>query len=194
MADVTARQSGGFTLLEMLVGLVVIGLLIVGLTQGVHFGLLAWNTEARLADGSDEFSAIDNVLRHIVEGASPGNEVDAAPFLGSADQLQCITVLPGVSSGLSQILLLVDADHRLVLRSRPYVHAIRLKPAAPLIETRLLNGVSRLQLSFWRSGSGWVNTWQSPELPTLVRFRLVFAADQAPHWPDIIAAPFLNRP
>jgi general secretion pathway protein J len=194
MADVHARRYDGFTLLEVVVGLVVIGLLIVGLMQGLHFGLLAWNTEARLTDGSDKFSTVDNILRHIVEAASPGDEVDAAPFFGSSGQLECITALPGTGPGLSQVLLQVDADHRLVLRSRSYVHAIRLKPAPPLTETRLLNGVSRLELSFWQSGSGWVRIWQSPDLPTLVRFRLVFAADQDPHWPDIIAAPLLNRP
>ena len=194
MADVQARPSGGFTLLEVLVALVVIGLLIVGLTQGIHFGLLAWNTEARVTDRREGFSAVDNLLRHIVETANPGDESDAAPFLGSPAQLECITALPGAGPGLSQVLLQVDRDHRLVLRWRPYVHAIRLKPAVPLTETRLLNGVSRLELAFWQSGSGWVSTWQSPDLPTLVRFRLVFAAGQERHWPDIIAAPLLNRP
>ena len=35
------RQSG-FTLLELLVALVVLGLLVVGLTQGVRAGLTMW--------------------------------------------------------------------------------------------------------------------------------------------------------
>jgi general secretion pathway protein J len=194
MADVNSSRSGGFTLLEVLVALVVMGLLIVGLTQGIHFGLLARNTEARVTDRSDQFSTVDNVLRHIVEAANPGDESDAAPFLGSSAQLECITALPGTGPGLSQVLLQVDSGHRLVLRWRPYVHAIRLKPPEPLTETSLLSGVSRLELSFWQSGSGWVSTWQSPDLPTLVRFRLVFAAGYERHWPDIIAAPLLDRP
>ena len=193
MVDVHARPSGGFTLLEVLVALVVIGLVVVGLTQGIHFGLLAWNTEARVTDRSNGFSAVDTLLRHIVETADPGDAADAAPFLGSPAQVECITVLPGAGPGLSQVLLQVDADHRLVIRWRPYVHGIRLKPPVPLTETRVISGVSRLELSFWRSGGGWVNTWQSPDLPTLVRFRLVFAAGQERHWPDIIAAPLLSR-
>ncbi len=194
MAGVHAKPSGGFTLLEVLVAFVVMGLVVVGLTQGIHFGLLAWNTEARITDRRDGFSEVDNLLRKIIETANPGDASDAAPFLGGANQLECITALPGRGPGLSQVLLQVDGDHRLVLRWRPYVHAIRLKPPGSFTDTGLLRGVSRLELSFWQSGSGWVSTWRSSELPTLVRFRLVFVAGHERHWPDIIAAPLLNRP
>ncbi len=186
------RHADGFTLLEILVGLAVISLLIVSLVQGVHFGLLAWNVEARLADKNDGFSTVDDVLRRIVEGANPGYEGVPAPFVGRANQLQCITTLPGTGRGASLVMLEVDNSHRLLLRWRPYVHAILLKSAPPVNETELLSGVSRIELSFWRSESGWVRTWQSPELPSLVRFRLVFAAGEDRHWPDIIAAPLLD--
>lgn len=193
MAEAREWRSDGFTLLELLVALVVIGLLVVSLAQGIHFGLLAWDVEARLTRRNDGFSAVDNVLRRIVEGATPGNEGDSAPFVGGSDALQCITALPGGGSGLSQVTLLVGAGHRLVLRSRHYMRAIRLKSAPPIAETELLRGISRIELSYWRSDSGWVSTWRSPDLPSLVRFRLVFASGDERHWPDIVAAPLLDR-
>lgn len=193
MAEARERHSDGFTLLEVLVALVVIGLLAVSLVQGIHFGLLAWDVEARLTGKNDGFSAVDNVLRRVVEGANPGNEGDPAPFIGGSNELQCITALPGAGSGLSQVTLLVGVGHRLMLRSRHYVRAIRLKSAPPIAETELLSGVSRIELSYWASDSGWVSTWRSPDLPTLVRFRLVFASGEDRHWPDIIAAPLLDR-
>jgi general secretion pathway protein J len=193
MAEPGKRHPDGFTLLEVLVALVVIGLLIVSLVQGIHFGLLAWDVEARLTGRNDGFSAVDNALRHIVERADPGEEGDAAPFIGSPSELQCITALPGAGSGSNQVTLVVDAGHRLVLRWRPYVRAIRLKSAPPVTETKLLSGISRIELSYWQSGSGWVSTWRSADLPGLVRFRLVFATGEDRHWPDIIAAPMLDR-
>lgn len=193
MAEARERHPDGFTLLEVLVALVVIGLLIGSLAQGMHFGLLAWDVEARLTRRNDGFSAVDNVLRRIVEGARPGTEGDPAPFVGGSDELQCITALPGGGSGLSQATLLVGAGHRLVLRSRRYVRAIRLKSAPPIAETELVRGISRIELSYWGADSRWVSTWRSPDLPILVRFRLVFASGEDRHWPDIIAAPLLDR-
>ena len=48
------KRPNGFTLLEILVALTVLGFLLAGLAQGVHFGLLAWGTEVRLAGGNDD--------------------------------------------------------------------------------------------------------------------------------------------
>lgn len=192
MARSRERHAGGFTLLEVLVAVAVISLLIVSLVQGVHFGLLAWDVEARLAGKRDGFSTVDDVLRRIVEGTNAGYQDAPAPFVGRSNQLQCITALPGTGHGPSLVMLEVASGHRLVLRWRPYVHAILLKSAPPVNETELLSGVSQIQLSYWRPDSGWVSTWQSAELPTLVRFRLVFPAGEDRHWPDIIAAPLLD--
>jgi general secretion pathway protein J len=91
--------------------------------------------------------------------------------------------------------LRVDADHRLVLRWSPSVRARRLRPqpAAPT-ETELLRGVSHIELAFWRPGGDWVGSWQSADLPALVRVRLRFPPGDPRRWPDIVAAPGLDRP
>lgn len=168
------ERPDGFTLLELLVALTVLGFLLVGLAQGVHFGLLTWGTEVRLASGNDSFATLDDTVRHIVEAADPGDDINPTPFVASAD--------------------LVDTDHRLVLRWLPYVHAMRLGPPPARTETELVHDVSQIELAFWRNGGGWVSTWRSPDLPALVRVRLRFAAGDPRHWPDIIAAPILDRP
>jgi general secretion pathway protein J len=91
--------------------------------------------------------------------------------------------------------LKVDASHRLVLRWWPSLHARRLRPQPPApTETELLRGVSRIELSFWRTGGNWVSSWQSADLPALVRVRLQFPRGDPRHWPDIVAAPRLDRP
>jgi general secretion pathway protein J len=192
-----ARNPGGFTLLELLVALTVLGFLLVGLAQGVHFGLLTWVTEVRLTDGNEGIDTLDNTVRHVIEGADPGDDLDPAPFIGSRDSLDCITALPNATgpsrSRHIRAVLLVDANHRLVLRWRPYVRATRLGSPVASTETALLRGVSRIELAFWRPGGGWVNAWRSPDLPSLVRIRVFFPAGDRRHWPDIVAAPMLDR-
>jgi general secretion pathway protein J len=191
-------DSRGFTLLELIVVLTVLGFILAGLAQGLHFGLLTWATEVRLSGRNDEFNPLDGTVRHLIEDADPGTDVDPAPFVGSRNQLHCLTALPdaGTAGGARRIeaTLLVDASHRLVLRWQPYVHARRLRPAPATSESELLRGVSDIELAFWAPGGGWVNSWRSPNLPTLVRLRVRFPAGDVRHWPDIIAATRLDRP
>jgi len=65
------RQSG-FTLLELLAALVVLGLLMVAITQGVRFGVQAWQTQARTVDTQGDLLAVDRTLRGMIERADPG--------------------------------------------------------------------------------------------------------------------------
>jgi general secretion pathway protein J len=192
------KHPGGFTLLEVLVALTVLGFLLLGLAQGVHFGMLAWGTEVRLTSGNDDFNTLDNTVRHVIEGANPGNDIDSAPFVGTGDRLDCITAMPNAhdpTAGRSMhVMLLVDGNHRLVLRWRPYLAAVRLTPAPPPTDSELLRGVSRIELSYWRPGGGWIGAWRSSDLPKLVRIRLHFPDGDPRHWPDIVAAPLLDRP
>jgi len=192
------QSQCGFTLLELLVTLVVLGLLIVGLTQGMRGGLFAWRTEGRLADAQDEFAVIDGTLRHLVQGIDPGDELDAAPFTADTTNMNFVATLPdavGFAPGREmQARLQVDAAHRLVLLWQPWLSAERLSAPLPPSETVLLHGVAQIELAYWRPRVGWLAVWRFPDLPGLIRIRLHFVAGDARRWPDIIAAPVLSRP
>ena len=198
MKMTSSRRPDGFTLLELLVALAVLGLVLAGLAQGMQFGLLAWRDESRFVASDDDFTALDDVVRRIVEGANPGDEAGSAPFIGNADRLECITALSNARAAAPtrriDAMLLLTEDHRLVLRWRPYLHALHIGPPTPFTETELLRGVSRIELSFWRADTGWVSAWLAADLPALVRLRLRFFVGDQRHWPDIIAAPVLDRP
>ena len=199
MPPAANRHPSGFTLIEVVIALTVLGFLFVGLAQGVRFGLAAWSAEMRRTGGEDDFRTLDNTLRHVIEGIDPGDDLNPARLVATSDWLDCITALPYASgatpSRQMRATLRVDADHRLVLRWWPSLHARRLRPqpAAPT-ETELLRGVSRIELAFWRPGGDWVSSWQSADLPALVRVRLQFPRGDPRHWPDIVAAPRLDRP
>ena len=188
----------GFTLLEVLVALAVFGLLLAGLTQGVQYRLRAWQSQAAIGGRIGDQDAVDRALRRMIEVMDPGDGTDAAPVSAGPGRLEFITTLPN-GVGIDpprriEAALLVDPAHRLVLRWRPYLHARRLRPSPPPVETVLLEGVSQLDLSFWRQAGGWIGSWRSPDLPALVRVRLVFPAGDRRHWPDIVVAPALGPP
>ena len=191
-------RPNGFTLLELLIALTVLGMVFAGLAQGVHFGVLAWATELHLTAGNDDFDTLDSTLRHMIEVADPGDDLDPAAFTANGDSLDCVSELPdaiGATPGRRiRATLLVDPAHRLVLRWQPAMRARSLRAPPPPIETELLHGVSRIELAFWRPSGGWVSTWRSPDLPALVSIRLHFPAGDPRHWPVIVAAPVLDRP
>src|SRR6516164_9366201 len=61
-------QEPGFTLLEMLVSLVVLGFLVVGLTQGVRAGLRLWDAQTLRIGETGELDAGARVLRALLSG------------------------------------------------------------------------------------------------------------------------------
>jgi len=190
------RGTAGFTLLEVLVALVVLGFLMLGLTQGTRFGLLAWDRQARGVDRRGDLDAVDRALRRLIEQAEPGAGTSPAPFAGESGALTFATELPLSAGALptrrAEVELTVGAGHRLLLRWTPLLHAIRPTPP-PTQTTELLSGVDGLELSYLGDG-GWVDSWKGPALPALVRIRIVFTKAQKRHWPDIVAAPLRERP
>jgi len=199
MTRAPPRQAG-FTLLEILVALVVLGFLLLGLAEGVRFGLRAWDSEGRLVDRRVDMDAMERVLRGTIAAADPGGLSDQGLFQGRPRTLDLVTRLPMSASGMvtrdALVALGVDARHRFVLRWSPRPHAQRLTPAPAPQESVLLEGVDHVDFSYFRApeqGGGWTDTWELPTLPLLVRVTIVFPKDDRRHWPTIEAAPMLAR-
>jgi len=194
-----ARQSG-FTLLEMLVALGVLGFLVVGLTQGVRAGLTMWGAQTRRIGETAELDAGARVLRTLLGGISippsgvPG-AAGATKIEGRPDSLAFVGDLPtGLGTTRRADMTLELADGRLVLRWTPHRHELSTAPAPEPIETELIRGVERLDLAYWGSPSpsqpaGWQAQWDGFNLPDLIRVRLGFAKGDRRRWPDLIAGP-----
>jgi general secretion pathway protein J len=188
----------GFTLIEVLVALAVLGFLMLGLSQGLRFGLAAWDSQARLLGRGADLDIADRTLRRIVTQLVPTDDPQNPGLRGTAQGFEAITEMP-VTAALptrqASVTLGVDRTGRLVLRWTPYLHARRLGPPPPAEESELLRNLARIELGYWSSaaGGGWLSTWARMELPDLVRIRLVFTPGDPRRWPDIVAAPMRER-
>lgn len=195
-------RQAGFTLLEVLVALVVLGFVVAGLTQGTRFGLQALDRQAAQAATVGELEAVDRVLRRLVAGMDAGNARDPPAVEGERDALRMVTDLGGAAaalgSGAAEVRLLVDVG-RLTLRWTPARHVTPLGPPPPPRRAVLLDGVAGLEIAYWGpadeegASPGWQAAWARPSLPALIRFRLVFPPGSARRWPDIVAATRLDR-
>jgi general secretion pathway protein J len=184
-------RDAGFTLLELMVALVVLGLLLAGLAQGVGFGLRTYSRQTGILAQAGRQNAVDRALRRLITEARPGQAG------GTAHELRLITTLPAAASVADRRIdaaIYVDSRHDLVMAWSPHRpgHAL-IPPSAPRIEV-LAHGILQLDVRYWwpRSVFG-APTWQTRGpaggLPRLIRLRII-GSDHRPR-PDLIAAPAL---
>ena len=195
-----ATAAGGFTLLEVLVSLVVLALIILGLSQGLRFGILAFQHQSRIIDRGADMDAVDRTLRGLVEQIDPGSRHDAPPILGTAQSVEFTSELPaGAAAALgaraAQIRILVDPGQGLILRWVPYRHATEFGSQPRPVDTVLDSQIDRVTISYWaRSGPPhWLKAWTTPKVPALIRFSLSFPPQSGMAWPDIVVAPRRSR-
>jgi general secretion pathway protein J len=201
--DTRRRNAGGFTLLEVLVALVVLGLLLATLAQGMRVGLGAMTVGQRVGASADGLETTERTLRQLLGRTTPPDPAtqDRA-FTGLEHGTAFTTTLPqglGTPEPLeADVSLLVVDGHHLVLRWRPH-HRNWIVPPPPPATVALQDGVERLELAYFQPGGDgrggrWLSSWRGPDLPRLVRIRVVFAAGDRRHWPEIVVATMRERP
>jgi general secretion pathway protein J len=197
------RQTG-FTLLEVLVALVVLGFLVIGLTQGVRAGLKMWGAQAGRVSQTSELDAAARILRTILTGMAASPSGGASPTAagnaeieGGPDSLAFVGDLPDGLGAVRRADIKIELSHGgLVLRWTPRRHELSTAPPPAPVETELIGGVEHLSLAYWGAPgpgqpSGWQSQWDGPGMPELVRVRLTFREGDRRRWPDLIAAPQL---
>ena len=188
-----SRPSGqaGFTLLELLVALVVLGFVISGLAGGTQLALASMRTQTRFVQRHQDLQPVDQLLRRLVAGMVLPGDARLAGLAGKGQNLICITKLPDSDGSLIRVdaSLAVDAEHRLVLQWLPHLHARSVAPAPEPATEILLAQVRRVEFSYLSpAGDGWLSSWNRADLPALIRVRLVFSLGDPRQWPPIIAA------
>jgi general secretion pathway protein J len=184
-------MKAGFTLLEVMVALVVLGFLLAGLSAGTRFGLSVWHRQTLLQSEHDSLEATERLFRALVADTEPPGDGDGPALAGFPDRVTMLTRVP-----VSAILmphrnvvaeLAVDGGSRLAVQLEPMPHAQKLGQPRRVRET-LLDGVVRIELAYWQPAGGWVRAWTRRQPPVLVRLRIVFPPGDRRHWPDIMAA------
>ena len=179
----------GFTLLEIIVALVVLGILLVTLSRGTEFGLAAFDRQDRMIGVGGRLEAVDRTLRRLIVGLDPGTATDGNAVVGTRHGLVFRSRLPVGEAGMqADLRLSVDDAHHLVLAWLPHRHAKAVGAPPPPHRETLLDGVDTIDLDYWGDGA-WHTQWKETAPPVLIRIRIVFPYGDARRWPDIVVAP-----
>jgi general secretion pathway protein J len=194
--DQTSDQEAGFTLVETLVALVVLGFIVLGLAQGFRFGMTAWDVQSGAIDRDSALDTTDRTLRSLLTRMEPGYDPHHPTIIGTAHTLAFTAELPvNAPTGptrLATLALGVQPRQGLVLRWQPQFHAQWLVAPSPQTVS-LLPKADVITFAYYRppgekKPSGWLTDWKGNVPPALIRIHLSLIPSRQ-HWPDIIVAP-----
>jgi general secretion pathway protein J len=195
-----SAPRSGFTLIEMLVGLALLGLMTLLLFGALRFSIRSWDRAELKTMQVVDLRIVEGVLRREIGKAFPlrigqANENKIA-FEGDGRQVRFVSALPAHLSGggLSLVALELVEDRSQVKQDAP-VKALVLKHVIPDGETRdfsaldksdssvLLKGLEDVEFTFFgrdndQTEASWRNQWiSSARIPALMRIKLKFAGN-----------------
>ena len=206
------RAGAGFTLVELLVALTLLGLLSVVLFGGLRFGTRAWEAGNARVERLAEVQAVQGVLRRRIAqavlpedaGAKSAFSDGPAAFSGAEDSLRFVALVPsrfGVGGFyLFELSVVDDGDGaRLELAwrlFRPDQPGDLDQPAPGLGGRRvLIEGIEAAKFGYYgaaRAGAEaeWRERWDGAGgLPALIALEVAFPAGDPRSWPELVVAP-----
>jgi prepilin-type N-terminal cleavage/methylation domain-containing protein len=174
--------DGGFTLLEPLIVIAILGLILVAMTSGVRFAGQAWEAQERRSNRQGDLDAVQNVLRELMASGTT--------FQGDAASLRFVSVLPrAIARGGLYDVELRSSANRLLFSWKQHFKGPAL--TAPPTEIELIKGVTGFELTYYVPPSGWQHVLKDGmRPPALVRVNLQLGEGRT--WPPLVVAPMID--
>lgn len=197
------QTARGFTLLELLIGISLVGLILALLFAGMNLGIKSWDVgESRIATSSRQAIVLDFIRRTFEQARvvrwKSGDE-DQLAFVGEPESVYFAGSISirGRESGQHLVSIgLADGAGGRDLVMRWQVLDLRTPGFSRLESSQpkvLVEGVSSIRLSYYGAKSdseesAWHEQWfQLGSLPRLIRLSITMENGET--WPDVIAAP-----
>lgn len=202
------RASAGFTLLELLIAITLLGLLLAALFGGLRLGARAWERSEERLEESARLQVVQNFLRERLAQAYPLTAEDQTgrlrlAFEGTGDTLRFVTLMPAyLGTGFAELLLAVDdrtGIENLVVQWRRFELTPQSDDEEPQIKV-LLEDIEALEIAYYGALARgepilWHEQWLDiMALPQLIRLRVIFAVGDRRYWPDLIVRPMTDAP
>jgi general secretion pathway protein J len=203
-------QQLGFTLLELLISITLLGMILVLLFGGLRLGVRSWDAVQGQVDNLNTVRSVERFLRREMSMAFPyrwtGLKGQHIAFLGTRNQVSFVAQLPSRigDGGLYVVSLELERsgkEKRLLWRQTPLSPEMQdfstLAQSQELVlASTELSTVEDIWLSYFgreteKAAPIWTQAWASQaRLPMLIRIQVKFA--DGSEWPDFVVAPMLT--
>lgn len=193
-------KQRGFTLLEMLIGLTLLGFILLLLYNGLRLGTKSWDVGERLVEGTSRQAVVMDFLRRQLAQAYPlrwkREGVDVMVFSGEPKSLRFAAQIPAHlgTGGLHVVELeAIPGNEAEALRMRwrlPTKDANDFAFSDEDDQATLWRAMDGLEIAYFGAPrrddeAAWHDSWHSDErLPRLVRLRI--AQKDGKRWPDLL--------
>ncbi|MEQ1867259.1 MAG: prepilin-type N-terminal cleavage/methylation domain-containing protein [Alphaproteobacteria bacterium] len=184
----------GYSLLELVISLALLGFIAVAMNGGVRFGARAWEASEEKVEAAERMQGAQNLLRTLLQRAMPREldpafAVDLDLFRGTAGTLSFTASAPSAfgAEGLTRFDLRVEGGpggQQLLLAWKG-----ANTPAQPNTQT-LVAGADAIAIAYAaRDGASfrWTDNWSDQSgAPQLVMIRATFPPGSGRRWPPLI--------
>lgn len=197
------RRAQGFTLLELLIGMTLVGFILTLLFAGLNLGTRSWEAGEQRMVTSSRQAIVVGFIRHALERTDPlrwrVDDEDQLAFVGEAESLRfvgSVAMHEGATGNHLIALDLADGEVGRDLVMRWQLPDSRAPGFGPLEEAKpkvLVKAVREMTFSYFGTEAdteepAWHDQWLHQKAPPeLIRLRLVMENGET--WPEIIAAP-----
>lgn len=195
------RRDAGYTIAEMLVALLIVGMISTMIVSGVAEGRRVWERTDANSEAAEQVAGAQSLLRLRLEHTFPVTQFQSFPPVSDFDgesSAVTFTAPPREAqapSALRRYKLWLSPQGDLVLSS---VSTVAANPNTADENLVLLSGVQALDLAYFGASSapnshdvpGWQLQWVKMQRPPqLVRVHVAFERGDHRAWPDLVVKP-----
>jgi len=195
------RNQSGYSLIELLVVLALMGLIAVAMSGGIRFGAKVWERTGVQVEGLEQTQGAQALLRNLLSTVSPRlfdpSNANEDAFVGNGQRMSFTAPMPpslgqGGSARFNLTASRQDGATQLVIEWRPR-HGARRES-----KQLLLRGAGTVAFAYATVDAAgaiaWTDTWAADAgTPALIRIRADFAQSGAIRWPDLIVRARIDR-
>ncbi len=208
----TGSSSRGFTLVEMLISIVLIGVIMTAAYAGLSSSNRAVISGEQQIDRNNRLRVVQQFVRRQIANALPlamqsddsqQDDLSIVRFEGGRETMRFVSPMPGYlgHGGPHEQTISYDRgelvfDHQLLVSDDDSELAAAIAEREPVV---LLEDVERVRFSYLEAADEpdadpeWVDEWQDPSrTPLMVRVELEFDSDSRMVWPTLDVAPLID--